>query len=184
MGIMSALGFESGDGGAADSIQAGVNEWRKVQIPNAEELAYEIERYRLDEGLRDPGELFTGDLTMGDTGLKDIAPDQRVEDAQYQALGDVRQVAEEGITAQQAAGIADMQAQQGRVDRGAREAIMQNYRERGVGGAGGELAAQLMAQQAGADRMAGQGLDINAQARMASLNAMGMQGDIASRMRG
>lgn len=185
MGILSALGLESADdGGAADSIKSGLAEWRKVQVPTPEDLFYEIERYTMDAGIENPQTLYTGDLRQADSGMGDIEVSQDVLDTQRAAMTGLTDVAQEGITATEQADIRSLMNQEAQKQKGAREAIMQNYAERGIAGSGGELASQLLNQQASADRGAQGAFDIAALGKMRALEALTSSGDLAGRVRG
>lgn len=185
MGILSALGLTSGnDGGAADTLREAVNEWRSVKIPTPEELGFIIEQYKADEAFTSPEQLYTGDLKQGETGLNALTTRQSLLDAQNNAVGDLTQVANEGITATENADIRRLLTTESGRQRGAREAILQNYQERGLAGAGGELAAQLLNQQSSADRGAQSALDISALGKQRALEALIASGNLAGSVRG
>ena len=76
-----------------------------------------------------------------------------------------------GMSAIDRARLADIQAQQATEQRGMRESILGQARQRGMGGSGMELAAQLQAQQEGANLASRQGTDVAAQAQMAAQQA-------------
>ncbi len=185
MGLLSSLGFGGGDdGGAAKTLKEGIKEWKRLKIPTQEDLAYQIEQYGLDAQLRDPTQLFTGDLAQGDTALGDIAVDPNALAQQQDALSRIGEVATEGITATEQADIQNLMTQEAIRQKGAREAIMDNYAERGIAGGGGELASQLLNNQASADRGSQRAFDIAALGKNRALDALGQQGDLSSRVRG
>jgi hypothetical protein len=68
-------------------------------------------------------------------------------------------------------------------DRGARQAISDSMAQRGLGGSGMELQAQLQGQQAAGDRDAMSGLNIAAQAQDRALQAIQGSGQLASQYR-
>jgi hypothetical protein len=182
MGILNKL--FGGSKKSTKTLDQAIDTWRAVQIPTADELSYEIERYRMDQGIADPQMLYTGDLRQEDTGLKDVQVSQDVLDAQRDAMTDLTRVADEGITAREQADIQRLMTQEGISQKGARDAILQNRAERGVAGGGGELAAQLLNQQASAGRGSQTAFDIAALGKQRALDALTASGELAGRIRG
>lgn len=95
-----------------------------------------------------------------------IALDPKLKAAQMDALSRYqRKVSEGGMDLEDKAILAEIQKETSRQARGQEEAILQNMAQRGMGGAGAELAARLAGSQASADRAAQQGLGVAAQAQ-------------------
>lgn len=119
-------------------------------------------------------------VDMGPSAMTGISMDPATRAAQMQALSELSQMTEgDGMSAIDAANVANINRQIAQAQRGSRDAIAANMRQRGVQGSGLELAAQLQAQQASADRASQAGLDEAASAmqrRMAALEAMGQLG--------
>lgn len=185
MGVLAAIGMESPQSEeAANLMKAASKGWSDIVIPNPEDLFYEIERYRTEAGIENPEMLFTGDLARGPTELGGIETEQDVLDAQRAAMTGLTDVAQEGITATEAAQMQGTMTEEALRQKGAREAILQNFQERGIGGSGQELAAQLLNQQASADRGAQTAFDISALGKQRALEALTSSGDLASRVRG
>lgn len=124
-------------------------------------------------------------VKLGESKLTGISTDPTYRAAQLQALSQLQKLGEEGgMTLTERAnlerGLSDIAAQQ----RGQREAILQAARQRGGYGSGTALAAQLMAQQAGAQQASQLGLDINAAAQRRALEAIQQAGTMGGQLRG
>lgn len=155
-----------------------------LTIPTVEELMYKIEPFELDELIRNPVKFDVSDLMRPGSAYENIKISPTVLEAQGKTLSDMSRVAEEGITASEQADLYAGESRARQHERGQREAILQQARERGVGGSGFELAAQLAAQQSGAGRQAAEGFNTQALAKQRALTALMNQGELAGRMRG
>jgi hypothetical protein len=115
---------------------------------------------------------------------EEITTDPRFRQAQMDTLSTLETISKEGMTDQDKL---NLEAIRQRSDRGAaasRKAAMQSMAERGMGGAGAELAQALQAEQATAQQRGMEGLQIAADKRNAALNAMMQRGNMATSMRG
>jgi len=121
---------------------------------------------------------------QGDTELAGVQVDPRLQDAQFGALGQLRDVANQGglTTADQARLDAIGQSEAIR-EQGQREAILADAQSRGVGGSGLELASLLGAQQGGADRAANTGRDVAVNAENRALQAVRDSANLAGGIR-
>jgi hypothetical protein len=104
--------------------------------------------------------------------------------AQMTALQAMGQRAATGMTAEDRSRLAQIQLQQARDTEAKRQQILQSYQQRGLGGGGSELTAQLQAASAGSAQAAEQGLGLQAQASQAALEAARQYGAFGSQMRG
>jgi len=124
-------------------------------------------------------------VQMGDTAFDGVSVDPRLKDSQMAALNQLAGIAEGGgMNAADKANLASIQSQTGQADRGRREAILQNMQQRGFGGSGNELLAQLSSSQAATDRSAQEGLNIAGMAQQRALDAMLQGGNLAGGIRG
>ena len=124
-------------------------------------------------------------VQMGDTAFDGVSVDPRLKDAQMAALSQLAGIAEGGgMNAADKANLASIQSQTGQADRGRREAILQNMQQRGFGGSGNELLAQLSSSQAATDRSSQEGLNIAGMAQQRALDAMLQGGNLAGGVRG
>lgn len=110
------------------------------------------------------------------------APELR--QAQMTALGLLGERAKTGFSAEDRAALAQIQLQQARDTEAKRQQILQSFQQRGMGGAGAELAAQLQAASAGAAQAGEEGLKLQAQAQRAALEAAMQSGQLGTQVRG
>jgi len=119
-------------------------------------------------------------VELGPSAMTGISMDPATREAQMRALDEMSMMTEgDGMSAIDAANVANINRQISQAQRGSRDAIASNMRQRGIEGSGLELAAQLQAQQASADRASQAGLDEAAssmQRKMAALEALGSLG--------
>jgi hypothetical protein len=149
-----------------------------TNVPQLQDLA--LEQYASPEQLK-----YLGDLRMDEmspTELRKILLDPRLDQAQFDTLSRLDEVADSGMTAIDRARLAEIQGQQATEQRGMRESILSQARQRGLGGSGMELAQQLQAQQEGANLASRQGTDVAAQAQQRALEAMLQRSGLAGSM--
>lgn len=120
-----------------------------------------------------------------DETLANTAPEDPVlREAQMGALAQMARTAREGgLAVEDRAKALEAQRQTAQVERGAREALSQNFQARGAGGSGLELAEQLAAQQGAADRNSAYGMGVAADASRRALEAAARSGSMAGAVR-
>ena len=124
-------------------------------------------------------------ILQEESGLAGYESDPRLKDAQLNSLDALQAIIDgDGMTAIDKARMNQINMENNAIDRGNREAILQNAQARGVGGSGLELAQQMISQQSGAGRRAQQGFDVAAQAEQRALDAMMKSGELSSQVRG
>lgn len=121
---------------------------------------------------------------LQDTALTNIALDPQLRAAQLQALSQLQQYGQGGLTAGDQLKLAQVQRETSARERGAREAILQGMRQRGIAGSGLELAAQLSNQQAQAEQANLEGLSVAAEAQQRALQALQQAGNLGGQIRG
>lgn len=185
----SALGFGPGDHSdekKADAlIEQLIEQAKGLTPPDLKNVALQGPEYAGDVTPErvgyNPAEL----ATQGNTHLNDIAVDPRLKEAQLKALASLQGVADSGgMTAGDTANMRRMQSQVAGDDAGRRNAILQGMQQRGLGGSGMELLAQLQGSQASTDREAQQGLDVQGMAQQRALQAMMQGGQLGGDIRG
>lgn len=122
---------------------------------------------------------------MGPSAFEGVKEDPALRSAQMSALERLMQVGREGgMTAEDRLVQAQAEREAARYERGQREAIEQNAQARGMGGGGQSFAAQLQAQQSGAERAYMGGMDAAAQAQRRALDAVIRGGQLGGQIRG
>lgn len=113
-----------------------------------------------------------------------IKEDPMFKKAQTGALQLIGERAKTGFGVEDRAGLAEIQLKQARDTQAKIGQILQSYQQRGLGGAGPELAAQLQAASAGAAQAGEEGLKLQAQAQLAALEAASRYGALGGQIRG
>lgn len=103
--------------------------------------------------------------------------------AQKAALQRLQQIGTEGYTAEEKAAQARIQQEEAARAAGEQQQLRQQFAQRGVGGSGAELAAQMASTQGQANREAMRGLETAAQAQRRAFQAIQQQGQLAGSMR-
>ncbi len=182
MDPMTAASLAMAVGGAAGSFlnkkkdpgaamrQAAMDEIARVQTPDLESMRIQLDQL-VQQGLISPEEAQAA--LVDKNAYEDISVDPTMRGAQMEALQGLQDVYHEGgLTSIDRARLQQIQDEQASVEKGQREAIMDNARRRGVSGSGMEIASQLMAQQGAADRSGRAGLETAAMAQQRALEAM------------
>ncbi|CAB4200097.1 hypothetical protein UFOVP1351_24 [uncultured Caudovirales phage] len=156
--------------------------YKNIDVPTVAQQEIQLEKLA-SQGQLTP-ELEQA-LTQGRSEMAGVSTDPRLRDAQMAALAGLQDVANNGgMSATDRARWNQMQSELNQNEQGNRGAIMQDMARRGQAGSGMELAAQLMNQQASAQRASQQGMDVKAQAEQRALQALMQSGDMAGAMRG
>lgn len=165
-----------------DLIRQSINDLQAIGIPPIEAQQIALEQYR-SAGQLSP-ELEQA-ITQQSSGLNDISIDPKLREAQLNALSELQDIGQSGgmrlsdqAAAQQALG--NIQAQ----ERGSREAIAQDLREKSRFGGGDELAMKLANQQNAATNANQVGLGLAGQAQQNALQAIMQGGQLGGQMQG
>jgi hypothetical protein len=180
MGILGDIFGVGGDGGASDYQKQALAEFDKLQIPDPEKMKVELEKL-VQQGTITPEQART--YLIKKSAFSDIKTDPSYVAAQKKSLAGIQEIADQGgLTSIDRARISDIQDAESAAERGSRQAILQNAQERGVGGSGLELAAQLENQQGSATRRAKQDTDVAAEAMRRSLEALIQGGQLGGQL--
>lgn len=135
------------------------------------------------DGIRAPGE---SDLyrPVGGTEFDKLRADPVAMAGQQRALGELQNIGREGYGVQDKAAIRDAMGEVSGEERGQRMALQDSMRARGLGNSGMSMAAQMAAQQGGANRASSAGANIAAAGRNRALQALTQSGALAGQMRG
>ena len=156
--------------------------FQNINVPTVAEQSIQLEQLK-SQGQLTP-ELEQA-LSQGRSEMEGVSTDPRLREAQMAALAGLQDVANNGgMSATDRARWNTMQSELNQNEQGQRGAIMQDMARRGQAGSGMELAAQLMNQQASAQRASQQGMDVKAQAEQRALEALMNSGNMAGSIRG
>jgi hypothetical protein len=113
------------------------------------------------------------DLYDNNKNAYDKIYDPRLRQYQMTALNRLQGIAgSKNLDAQSQAQLNQIRQKEGQLEKGSREAIMQNAAERGASSSTGNLMAQLMNQQGAAERRTNQDTDVAAQQQKRALDAL------------
>lgn len=161
-------------------FQDALNAVNGVQTPDASQMMVTLQKM-VQQGTITPEQMQTAMVDRN--AFDNITSSPEFAQAQQSALQQLQQIGNEGgLTAIDRAKIQDINDETNQVNRGQEQAIMQNARERGIGGSGLELASRLQAQQSAADRASRQGTDVAALAEQRALDAIQGAGNLAGKM--
>lgn len=174
--------FSAGDRDAAmQAYQQALAEINAVGAPP--DLAREIILQRFEQvGVLTP-ELEEA-VTLEAPKVAAIKEAPELRQAQMTALQMLGERAKTGFNAEDRAALAQIQLQQARDTEAKRQQILQSFQQRGMGGSGAELAAQLQAASAGSAQAGEEGLKLQAQAQRAALEAASQYGGLGGQIRG
>lgn len=170
------------DSEATAATQASVDALQALQLPDIADMQVQLEEL-VQTGQLTPEQAEA--MLIERSNMEDISTDPRLRNAQLDALGGLQDIVDgEGMTATDRARLEQLKGDLNTQERGQRESIIQNAQQRGVGGSGLELLAQLQNQQGSAQRASQMGFDIEAQAQERALEALMQQGQLGGQIRG
>lgn len=181
MGLFDGLDSTLFGEGGADKVKKATKTINDVDLPDIEKMKVNLEQL-VSQGILSPEQAQAASVDRN--AYNSIIQDPRLKNSQLAALGKVEDIANSGMTATDRAAMNDIQSQNSSAERGSREAILQNAQQRGVGGSGLEMLAQLQNSQNSATRAADAGFDVTKQAQQRALDAIGQQSSMATNMRG
>lgn len=159
-----------------------LQEFLSINIPDPKAQEVALKRF-VEEGTLTPQ--FEAAIKQQPSEFNHIVANQAQKSAQNRALGELENIGYSGgLRLQDKAAQQDAMLQGQVRDRGARQAILDNMNQRGQGGSGFALQAQLQGQQAAGDREANTGLRTAAAAQDRALQSIIGSGDLATKYRG
>lgn len=153
--------------------------WDGLETPDIGDQRIYLEDM-VQQGVYTPAEAEA--ILAQDSAMGGVEADQGLRDAQMGALQQLQEYGTEGMTATDKAQLSRIQSNQAANERGSREAILQDQSQRGMGGSGNELAAQLMNQQSSAGNRNLEELEIAAQSQQNRMAGMQSAGQMAGQM--
>lgn len=181
--IGGALGkaFSSGDAEAAKKAQqAAMDIINGIPNPDAAALGYKPTAYT-SAGTYNPE--LEKLMTLDKSKMEGVSTDPRLAAAQMQALDSLQKLGKGGLRPEDIAALNKIRNDTAQESNSRQQAILQHMQERGVGGSGAELAAQMGASQAAANRQSTEGLDVGALASQRALQALSQAGTLGGQIR-
>lgn len=180
MGMFSSLFGSSGSDKADKLRQDALSAFDSVKTPELESLQVQLDKY-VQSGALTPDQAEAA--LLNSNAYNEIKTDPSLVGAQKQALQQLQDTANQGgLTALDRSKIQDIQDTLNTTARGRNQAVLQNARERGIGGSGLELTNQLMNEQSAADQASRAGTDVAAQAQARALQSLQAAGQLGGQM--
>jgi len=153
-------------------------QYQGLKTPGQKNIQYEDQSWLQNLTPEQVNNVLQGDSAMGN-----ISTDPRLKQDQMASLEALRSLAASGgMNAQDTANLSKLNSDVGTADKGRRDAIVQGMHQRGQGGSGMELLAQLQSNQAATDRQAQGSLDVAGMAQDRALQAIQQGGQMAGNM--
>jgi hypothetical protein len=124
-----------------------------------------------------------GVVGLGPSRMEGVQADPALRSQQMQALSSLSDLGRTGMTAEERGELNRARLMAARDQQARQQAILQSRQARGMGGSGDELAAQLLASQAGAEQASQEGDRLAAQAQNRALQAISQAGNLAGNLR-
>jgi hypothetical protein len=124
------------------------------------------------------------EIKLGISQVSQIKESPDFRDAQLTALRQLQDVSRGGLRPEDRAVFNQLRTEAAREAQGRLGQIQQSFQQRGMGGQGAELAAQLSSAQEGAGRLSAEGDRISAEASRRALEALTRSGQMAGEVRG
>jgi hypothetical protein len=122
-------------------------------------------------------------VTLGPSRMEQVSADAALKAQQMKALSSLSEMGKAGMTAEERGELNKMRLMAARDQKARQDAILQSRQARGMAGSGDELAAQLLASQAGAELASQEGDRLAAQAQNRALQAIAQSGSLAGSLR-
>jgi hypothetical protein len=152
----------------------------KINIPDIEKQKLILDRYNY-QGDYDPEKLLA--LGLDPSQMQNVNADQQALDAQVEALNQVREIAQGGMTESDEAAARQLSRKVASDDIARRKAVLNQMAQRGTLGSGMELAAQLQQAQDSTQSQSDANDRLIQQALARSLDGSSRLGNLAEQMR-
>lgn len=168
--MFSKLFGTSGSDKADRMRQQAIDAFNAIQTPALKDLQVQLDRY-VSAGRLTPEQAEA--QLLSSNAFNDIATDPSYTGAAKQALQQLQTIGSEGgMTAIDKAQLQDITNQQNQQAKSRNESVMQQARERGMGGSDISTVNQLLNEQSAADRASQQGTQVAANAQLRALQAI------------
>lgn len=184
MGAVGGIvGADQARSQARDAEQArkrALRQYSEIQIP--ELAAQELDLY-LPEYLGGYDPTMEEQALLGESAMEGIALDPQMRQAQMQALQQLAEIGQAGLTPEDMAAMRSMQRQVAGSEQSRQADIMQDMARRGMGGSGLELAARLSSSQAASQRESELADQLAQQAQARALQGITQAGTLGGQLR-
>ena len=171
----------SGGGGGADSLKKARRAYERIDVPTIDEQQIALEE------LASVGELtpeMLQALELGPSEMEMISTDPRLQASQMAALEKLGGLTEGGLSDADIAALEEARRSVEGAQTAREQAILQDMQQRGIGGAGAELAMKMASSQGAADRQNQASLDMARTAQARILESIMAEADLAGSLRG
>lgn len=182
--VGGAVGNAAASGDKAQALALQQNALKNIQglsSPTVDQLKLALSQYQTAGQLTPEMEAT---IAQDPSLMNSVSVDPRLRNAQLQSLAALQKVGAGGLRPEDMAALANVRNSTEQQANSDRQAVMQSMQQRGIGGSGAELAAQLGAGQSAANRANTAGLDIAGQASQRALQAISGAGSLGSSMEG
>lgn len=149
-----------------------------IQDPQLQEIIYQ--KYK-EAGYITPE--MEKEIQLGTSRMETVKIDPKLREAQMQALAKLQQVGTEGLTSEDRLAMDELNREVAQQENARQQSILQGMQQRGMGGAGAELAAQLSSSQSAAQSQQRASQQIAAEANKRALEAIMKSGQLGSDIR-
>lgn len=179
-GLIGADQARQGRRAAEHARAQALGQFAGIEIPDIEdqELALLSPEY-----IGDYEPVLEEAVELGPSEMAGIEIDPRLQEAQMQALSQLSEIGEGGLTPGDVAAMRSMQRQVAGQEEARQNAILQEMARRGVGGSGLELAARMASSQGAADRASAQADELAQMAQARALQAITQAGSLGGQIR-
>jgi len=180
-GLFDVFGNNPEDTGLEELEQI----YTDIPLPELEGLSPALEDLYGGEQITDRGPVVYDGATYEDilSQFDNLEADPIGRDSQLTSMSALQDIVDRGgMNLADAANMNRMQTQAATADQGRRAAILQNMGQRGMGGSGMELMAQLQSGQAATDRASQAGMDQAGMMQDRALQSILSRGDVGRQM--
>ena len=180
-GYLASKAAKEAEAQRAAFTEKAIAELEKVGVPSVEAQKIALETPEL---VFNYAPQLEKDFPTLRSHFEQIEVDPRLKEAQSQALTGIQERAEMGLTPEEQAQLNSLRRQTGQQFKSQQEGILQQMEQRGLGGSGAELAAQLAGSQAGTQRAAEESDRLAAMQFQAKQAALAQLANVAGGIRG
>jgi hypothetical protein len=176
--IGAGTGLVSGEN-ALEAQQAALQQIQALNNPSAAQLSEALQQEQVQGQINPQMEALA---QQGPNAMAGISTDPRLAQAQYQALAQLQQSGNTGLTAANQAAVNQISQTATGNANAMNAATLQNLAARGMAGSGNELAAKLASSQGAANQLSQQGMNVAGMANNAALQAISQSGQLGAGM--